>query len=113
MSDTFDTYGIDSPTLEDAKLLVESKLGVALGRHDSDAWGGEYFSADLSPGTARLIRNWNSLEQVWNAPDWPQFSVVLQISRSAVPDEIRATLTSSPDVGHLRREVVPSRGSKP
>lgn len=109
MSETFDTYGIDAPSLDEARAAVEAKLGIAFVVHDSDARGGLYFSADLNPGTARLTRNWNSLEQVWSVPDWPRFSVVLEISKPATPDDLLATLTALGDIQHLRREIVPSR----
>lgn len=112
MSDTFDTYGIDAPSLEEARAAVEAKLGIAFGAHDSDARGGLYFSAELNPGTARLTRNWNSLERVWSVQDGPRFSVVLEISRPAAPDDLLATLTASDDIQHLRREIVPSRGGR-
>lgn len=112
MSDTFDTYGIDAPSLDKARAAVEAKLGIAFDAHDSDARGGLYFIAELNPGTARLTRNWNSLERDWSVPDSPRFSVVLEISRPAAPDALLSMLTASDDIRHLRREIVPSRGSR-
>lgn len=96
MSKTFDTYCADVADLESARLLVEEALTTTFSLHESDFWGGLYYSmysADFGKITIR--RNENSYTGELNEPEFSSCPIIISVSGSLDPTLVEARLLAN------------------
>jgi hypothetical protein len=114
---TFDYYGLRGDDLEAARALVERALAIALERHESTFWGGDYYRADFDDlrWNIELKRNYNRFTQALNEERYPEMAMIVYVNRAPDPDAIRARLATVPEIVHLDRRVVeppPKKGTR-
>ncbi len=79
----FDTYGINSDSLAEAKCMVENALNLSLESHESSYWGGEYFRAIAEKDEEfQLIANWDDSEKEWISPKFQEYPFILFVNRT-------------------------------
>jgi hypothetical protein len=107
MIKVYDTYGVDCSSLEEARALVESALGVLLQAHESGYRGGDYYRRD-DPKTENLVlqRNYYTHQDEWAEPSHKSAPFLLYVSGSKRSDELRNTLLSCSSVIFLHRETL-------
>jgi hypothetical protein len=103
MSDTYDVYGARLELSAAASLIAET-LGIALEARSSD-YLGDYYGTPFPNDTIEVVANFADDVEDLPYEEYRQYSVIVEVSELANPDEIRAALER---VGfkHLEREVI-------
>jgi hypothetical protein len=95
MIETFDTYCIETPDLDVARLRVEQALPLQFVLHESMYWGGDYYLAISEEfGKISIRRNQNSYTKELNEPDHPECQIVVSVSEAPRPDALKAMLAT-------------------
>jgi hypothetical protein len=72
-------FGIDLTDIEAATRIIGSALSTQFAAHASDFRGGNYYRADLEPGTVFLQWNHDPLDLTPFELSWPAEKVVLYL----------------------------------
>jgi hypothetical protein len=103
-----DLYGTSLLSMVELREKVERVLGVKFDPHDSAYMGGDYFRAGELGGGEEFVIQRNNFEFAGEAetaePDYPDYSVMLQVSWTDRGDEIRNRLSDIRGLLFLRRQ---------
>jgi hypothetical protein len=101
---TDDLYGISAATLDDARALVEQRLGIALAPRESSYLGGPYFRFGDRAGEHFVLQsNYDSVEDEWSEPGHRGSPFLLYVHRTERSEEIEARL--GPHIPLLERKT--------
>ena len=102
MTANYDLYSIASPTLDQARVIVERGLGISLSRHES-SWCGDYFRAGMSGGEHFILKaNQDLVEDEWAEPQYKTARFLLYVNETLRAAALREALGRLPQVTHLR-----------
>ena len=104
MTVAYHTYAIDAETLQDAQLIVEGCLGVALFPRSGGYRGGDYLMSEKG-GSEELIlqRNFIPFDGDWMESQHQDFAFLLYVNETTRSDEVLRRLV------HADVELVRSR----
>lgn len=94
-------YGVDAPSLEDARSSVQRALGVELVSHDSDYRGGLYFRLGEE---LILQRSDDPGDPDWVNPDAGGAPYVLFVDSAEDAEAVRRKLESEPGIRRVRHD---------
>jgi hypothetical protein len=104
----FDLYGVEAPSLEAARLIVESALGLAFEERDSSYHGGTYYAAGSREGEHFILKLNLDLDD--NEPaevDFPKSPALLYVNDTHRSDAIKEALAGHAHMfAPLRLEVL-------
>ncbi len=102
MNTNYSLYGITASTLEDARVIVEQGLGLAMSLHES-SWVGDYYRAGTSGGEHFVLQpNYDSFEDEWTEPSHQNAKFLLYVNETQRAAALRDTLSRLRQVRHLR-----------
>jgi hypothetical protein len=101
----YDLYGIRDASIDELQQAVGRVVDVAFRRRHNDDMG-DYFKAELGDEVFRVERNFldNHNEDEIVEPEFANYPVLVRVSRTQRPDEIRQLLLEIPGLEHLRRD---------
>jgi hypothetical protein len=73
-------YGLRSKSLRDAAVSLSELFGVQFELHDSSFRGGDYFRADVTPGTIYVQSNLDILDDEPFEAAWPSDQFLLSFA---------------------------------
>lgn len=97
----YDLYGVHADDVRDARVKVESALGIRMVPHESSYRGGEYFRiGNVDNENFILQSNYDSGEDEWAEPMHTNYPVLLYVSETDRDLEIADALNG---IGELLR----------
>ena len=102
----YDLYGTTIVELNEAKIVVETVLGLELKAHESGYHCGEYFRLnDVGEEHFILQRNFDDFENEWTEESFSQYLILLYVNETERSDKIRALLEQSNNFVLLEHEL--------
>jgi hypothetical protein len=104
----YDTYGLTTKDLEEAKESLENLLGISLQPHESEYMGGLYYRTGLPGKESYVLQKNDCEEEGWTEEEYQELGAILRVSKSTRADLVREVLlNSSPEkILHIRRGVI-------
>jgi hypothetical protein len=105
----FDLYGLEVPSMDDARALFEEVAHQPLNAHESSHHCGEYWRLDLPNGGSLILqRNFDDFENEWTEESFKAYPFLLYVSDYPQADKLRSALNNLAKLAtHLRRREIP------
>jgi hypothetical protein len=103
----YDTYGFRTNDLAQGRAWIEELLEISLNPHHS-SYIGNYYRTPMSDKYIYELQENYYEEEGWAEEDHQDLGLILRISHSPKPDEIRALLLTKlqEHIVFIRREVI-------